>query len=387
MSEPTNSHNNSAALVVAPPEVTAIERAGAPQELVRLAQINPDLAQEAMAIIMSRPVDQYNPPLQPARAVAAALHQRATGQVCGRDFFVDNRMGLVPGYRGRIREASDRGIDDYIDEYRPFTAQENEEHEIQRGDTAKVCELHIPSRAKLCRDMGIMYKPVIGFGIVRAREKKNGRGEPIELTGGYTWDRKARNRALKDALSHAGYAKTAREVIADAQARGVVIDHDEEFLGKLDRDQAAHVVKAAEEQAFHRAEAAAGQVLADAGIVSEQPISEYDGPLATEWQLLHAKRDDHAPSGATYQKTGACLNLLFGQDHATRTKFLVWAYGDNADADTLTAGQCESIREFIKPAQQADGSWVPADHALAFLNEFKDYLYGPDNDDLFGEAA
>lgn len=252
---------------------SAIEQAGAPTEIVRLAQIEPELAKRALAIIASRPVDQYNPPLQPARAIAAVLYEQQTGQVCGRDFFVDNRMGIVPGYRGRMKEADDRGVSDYLDDYRPFSIDENKDHEIKPGDTAKVCELTIPARAKACREAGIPYRPTVGYGIIRAAEKVNREGKPIVLNGGYTWERKARNRALKDALSHAGFAKNAHEVIEDAQAEGLDLGHDAEFLGRLSRDQAAYVVESAQakqKQAYQQAEAQAAELLARVG-ASEEP--------------------------------------------------------------------------------------------------------------------
>jgi len=63
----------------------------------------------------------------------------------------------------------------------------------------------------------VQYKPTVGFGIVRASEKRNKKGEAITLQGGYTWDRKARNRALKDALSHAGFAARAAEIVDEAE--------------------------------------------------------------------------------------------------------------------------------------------------------------------------
>lgn len=254
-------------------ETTALAKAEAPSEIVRLGQLYPDLAQRAMAIIMSRPVDQYNTPLAPARAIAAALYEQQTGQICGQDFYADNRMGIVPGYRGRVKEAADRNVIDYIDDYRPFTQTEANEHDIKAGDTAKVCELTIPARAKACREAGIPFKPVVGFGIVRAAEKLNRDGKPLQLSGGYTWERKARNRALKDALSHTGIASTAAQVIETAQVAGYDLGHDAETLARLNRDQAVYVVETAqrkEQQAYQQAETQAAELLAQVG-ASEQP--------------------------------------------------------------------------------------------------------------------
>lgn len=211
-----NDQNNTRALTQQNGNAQLTGTADMPTELIRMQQVDPDVASRAFAIILARPVDQYNPPLQPARAIAAALYEQQTGQVCGRDFYVDNRMGVVPGYRGRMKEAADRGIADWMDDYRPFTAEENQEHGIQPGDSARVCELTVIQRAKACRDAGITYRPAVGFGIVKASEKVNRDGKPLQLSGGYTWERKARNRALKDALSHAGFAATAAEVLEDA---------------------------------------------------------------------------------------------------------------------------------------------------------------------------
>jgi hypothetical protein len=207
--------------------------------IARVQQYDPDLAKRAVGIWSSRPQDN---PISPQRALAAALYEQQTGQVCGRDFYVDENMGIVPGYRGINREAADAGAGSHIEQYRPFTAQENEEHEIQVGDTARACELTQVAVARQCREAGIKYQPVIGYGIVRAKEKINQYQKPIQLKGGYTWVRKATNRCFKDALRHAGLAATAEEVIEDAETNGVDVDVPES--AHLSVEQAERAVEA-----------------------------------------------------------------------------------------------------------------------------------------------
>ena len=390
MTQPNNGTNGNGALTVAPQNdaALAMQAAGAPPELVRIASVEPAIAQRAMAIIASRPVDQWTPALHPARAIAAALYEQNTGQVCGRDFYADNRMGIVPGYRGRQKEAADRNIMDYIEDYRMMRPDELEEHEIGVGDTARICELAIPARAKACREAGIVYKPTIGIGIVRAHEKVNKEGKPIRLDGGYDWVRKARNRALKDALSHAGFAKNAREVVEDAQHAGYDLGLDDGQLGKLSREQAVYATETAkrkQEQAYQQAEAQAAALLAQAQADAEDgEIIEPDaGPFADVRAFLNANPPCAVPEAKRAEWAKGCLRLLWGQNRELRDAFLTWAFG-TANADALTVQQCAGIIEFVKPAKVGD-EYVPDDKAIAFAGQFRAHLEGPDDADAFGD--
>lgn len=384
-----------------------------PVELARMQQVDPDIASRAFAIILARPVDQYNPPLQPARALAAALFERQTGQVCGRDFYVDNRMGLVTGYRGRMKEAADRGIAEYLDDYRPFTAEENEEHGIKAGDSARVCELTIISRAKACRDAGIKYRPTVGYGIVKANEKVNSKtGQAIQLSGGYTWERKARNRALKDALSHAGFAATAAEILEDANVpppEGAHLDQRQAQAWAQAEKQAAEVVGeyrslTPEEQSARFAE----NVDTMRGPQTDDPLG-VDAPAPQPETSASAQPQDEPPAGPEFdQLQGApderraentarlarlqtwlreeaakkpgdpsekqhkfalsSLATLCGRDNEDGQRaVIVWAFEQNSRAN-LSAGMCSALIEFI--GSKAENNWAPSAKALEFWKLF-----------------
>ncbi len=392
MTEPNGT--NGRALVVAPKNdaALAMQAAGAPPELVRMAEIQPEIAQRAMAIIASRPVDQWTPALHPARAVAAALYEQSTGQVCGRDFYADNRMGIVPGYRGLQVEIAERNIKDAMDDYRMLRPDELEEHEIGPGDTARVCELSIPSRARACREAGITYKPTIGIGIVRAAEKVNKDGRPIQLTGGFTWVRKARTRAYKDAMRHAGFSATAREVIEDAERAGFDLGdfNDKELQSRLTREQAVHVTKKAKDrqtQAYQEAERRAADLLAAVKAdVEEGEIIEHGAPQADPWAeeraFLHGKPPTAIPVEKRLAYAGRCLTLLFGQDAALADAFVKKFF--DADLGALDAGQLAGIIEFIGPTQDKTGQYVPSARAIEFAGRFREAVFGPDDGTLFG---
>ncbi len=104
-------------------------------------------------------------------ALAAAMYQAGTGQLLGRDFYVNERIGRMEGYRGVARDAVDRGIGDVQIKYRSLTAEEADDHEIQPGDTAVVCEVYQLRAWQLAQRIGQRYEPVTGVGVVRKIEK------------------------------------------------------------------------------------------------------------------------------------------------------------------------------------------------------------------------
>jgi hypothetical protein len=154
----------------------------------------------------------------------------------GRDFYVNEKVGRMEGYRGVARDANERGVGEVQIKYRPLTAEEAADHEIEAGDTAVACEVYQLRAWNVCQRMGQRYEPIVGVGVIRKVEKydkkstqrwdDNARryvqlpesGWRLQtLEGGMTWRKKAQNRAYKDALRHTpGMPASPEEVIADA---------------------------------------------------------------------------------------------------------------------------------------------------------------------------
>ncbi len=191
-------------------------------------------------------------------ALVGAFYQAATGQLLGRDFFLNDKLGRIEGYQGVERNAENRGVGELEIKYRRLTDEEREDHEVKPNDTAVVCEVYQLQVWKRKAELGLPYSPILGVGIIRESEKytntdnwvektrangskynyKDGlkpreQWKPITLEGGMTWRKKAQNRALKDALRHTpgGFA-TGEEVLADAAGRidGFVLPPEDAHL-------------------------------------------------------------------------------------------------------------------------------------------------------------
>lgn len=199
-------------------QTRAITVAGKAQEALDEAPIDPRLLMAAKAIqLMAGQDDAGYPKISADMALAAAMYQAGTGQMLGRDFYLNDKQGRMEGYRGVARDANERGVGEVQIKYRPLTAQEAEDNEVKPGDVAVACEVYQLRAWERCQRLGIRYEPVVGIGILWAREKVNQHGKPIFLAGGMTWRKKAQNRAYKDALRHTpGMPASPEEVIADA---------------------------------------------------------------------------------------------------------------------------------------------------------------------------
>jgi len=195
----------------------ALTVAGRAQEALDEAPIDPRLLMAAKAIqLMAGQDDQGYPKISADMALAAAMYQAGTGQMLGRDFYVNDKQGRMEGYRGVARDANERGVGEVQIKYRSLTTQEADDNEIKPGDVAVACEVYQLRAWERCQRLGIRYEPVVGIGILWAREKINSYGKPISLAGGMTWRKKAQNRAYKDALRHTpGMPASPEEVIAD----------------------------------------------------------------------------------------------------------------------------------------------------------------------------
>lgn len=207
-------------------------------------ELDPRMLMAAKAIqIMGGTNDDGTPKISTDMAIAAALYQAGTGQLVGRDFYVNDKVGRMEGYRGAARDAANRGAGELQIDYRPLRPDENEENEVKPGDTAYICEVYQLRAWRMAQKMGQPYKPIIGIGIVRETEKytdtdkwaQNNKGKwykaglkpreewkPIQLEGGMTWAKKAKNRAYKDALRHVpGAPISAAEILEEGALDGV----------------------------------------------------------------------------------------------------------------------------------------------------------------------
>ncbi len=151
------------------------------------------------------------------------------------DFYIVPGMGVVPGYRGEIKRQSGMKRSEPIVQPRQATAAEVDQNDIQPGDFLAVCDLIDPDAARQCRELGIKYVPITGYGIVRKAEtwesyewktSQNGKRYKSQLPEnqwtkrvnpptGRSWWWVARNRAEKDARRHWGGAVDADEVLAE----------------------------------------------------------------------------------------------------------------------------------------------------------------------------
>lgn len=226
------------------------------------ATIDPRLIMAAKAIqLMAGQDDKGNPKISADMALAAAMYQAGTGQLLGRDFYVNEKIGRMEGYRGVSRDAMDRGVGEVQIKYRPLTAQECEDHEIAAGDTAVVCEVYQLRAWQTSQRMGQPYEPISGVGVIRKIEKytahewkesssgkkyksplPENQWKPLVLEGGMTWRKKAQNRAYKEALRHVpGAHASAAEVLEEATIHGMTEQPPE--AARLSMEQAIEWAK------------------------------------------------------------------------------------------------------------------------------------------------
>jgi hypothetical protein len=170
------------------------------------------------------------------QAVRAAYHFKTTGETLGRDSYI----GLEGKVKGQILEgyrAIERNIrEDFQTKYRSLTPDECNEHEIQPGDRALVCEVYLLDTWAKCRAMGIPYQPIVGVTVVRKGERLN---VPNTKTAHWVLQKQARKDALRQVP---GLAVTGEEVTDAAEAAG--IKPDVPIGVQLSREQAIALVKA-----------------------------------------------------------------------------------------------------------------------------------------------
>lgn len=237
-------------------QTKALTVAAKAQEALDSTQLDPRLLMVAKAMqLMSGQDRDGNPNITGDLAIAAALYQAGTGQMLGRDFYVNEKVGRMEGYRGVARDANERGVGEVQIKYRPLTAEEATDHEIEAGDTAVACEVYQLRAWNVCQRMGQRYEPIVGIGVIRKVEKYDKKstqkwndnerryvqlpesGWRLQtLEGGMTWRKKAQNRAYKDALRHTpGMPASPEEVITEA---AMTLDELPPEAARLDMAQA-----------------------------------------------------------------------------------------------------------------------------------------------------
>jgi hypothetical protein len=346
-----------------------------------LAQVtmDPRLLMAAKAIqLMSGKNEDGTPKISDEMAIAAALYQAGTGQLVGRDFYVNDKVGRMEGYRGVARDASDRGAGELELRYRPLTAAENAEHEIEPGDIAYACEVYQLRAWRVAQRMSVeartpcTYQPITGIGVVREIEKydrkstqkwleseKRSERQPkaqwrkLDLEGGMTWAKKARNRAYKDALRHVpGAPATVDEVLEEGALQGV---ERPEMGARLNMDQAQEWVKQGIQAQVSTPSTNApppaddshdAELFEEGDYAPETPATD---ALLVQIinRLVEQSKINCEPADAKLIKTAnGHLSCLCRGDDAQRHALLATLFGLKTSKD-LTIGQAETLVAWI----------------------------------------
>lgn len=390
-----------------------------------LAEVAVDakILQAAKAIQLMYGTDESGvPKISSDLAIVAALYALGTGQIVGQDYYLDARLGKIPGYQGVQKEADQRGVGNYTEVYRNFSDAEIAEHGILPGDVAKVCEITQLDVLAQCRQMGVPYHPVVGFGIVRKKEmfktfkweertRQNGtkynwkvelpedQWVPLEKEGGYDFVRIARNRAHKDGLRHTNRAHASvADVLVDAAREGVEVDIPEtlhptveqaelfvaasKLIAEVERERQKTT---AEERAAKRAgvfgapkgfegfgdeEEETGkhtdprQVPVDEPVLVSKLTRPYAPELLKEWVGQAADAEAEADPGTLKDADKKAKNKAWAAvklllpQAADADKLLVLEYLCGGPCKTVA--WCNAIVGWCDPEQQVEtGEWIP----------------------------
>jgi len=419
-----SSQGQSSALVKANPaalaqaEQTAAHIAAATPVIEALQRINPDLASRVLAILASQGQER---PLSLDRAVSAAAWELKTGHVIGRDAYVDQKMGVLDGYRGIQMDAARAG-GHYDEKYRALSAEEAAECDppLRPGDVAVACEVTVLAayretlqvqelEQRLHGQISTVYHPLLGIGIVRKEEKYDcevwddgqrryvllpeEKWRPKKLSGGWSWSAKARIRAKRAALKQvAGAQVDAREILAEAAAEGLALPPATAQLSAAQAE--AWVAQQRQLGAVSAAPAADGDpaaVLKRHGDAMRGPANfqgfgdddEDDGDdgWLNEDESGGAPRVDprqeiierlrklaaNQPAPQTEQavkKARANVSNLVGNDRH-KGKALLKLLFERDSSNDLTVGECEALSQWIasRPNGQ-NGEWLPSMKAI-----------------------
>ena len=259
------------------PAAVHIEAAKAIIDAIK--DLDPSLATRVIAIMAGAPADR---PLTVDKAFAAASYEAKTGAVVGRDFYVDSKLGNIPSVRGIEREVSSVS-GDYQVSFRPPRNEELEQVDppLMPGDMLYVCEitqlavykqvLQIQALEKqVSGKISTVYLPIVGIGVLREKERFTGTRKwddftnsyqavpkdkwvPLDLSPNFSWDKKVRIRAKRDALKKIpGFGATVREVIEEAESEGIDMDLPND--GHVSIEQAHELARQRRQEAARRAE-------------------------------------------------------------------------------------------------------------------------------------
>lgn len=350
----------------------------AQMRMALIANADKDMALRIFSILASYPTKK---PITFEQAFAAYVYEvKHPGQQLGRDFYIEPSIGLMPGYPGIEKDTVARKAGHLDVRYRVMTHEELEENEIKPGDSTAVCEIYQLDIWERMRRMGLRYQPIIGFGIVRDKEKwvtEDWVGEwpnrkkvplkepkPVELSGGYTWHRKARNRAYKDALRHTpGLPTDSVDLIAKfVEAHGQeALPADQSVLEKLPFERLRLMLENAEDALVALADLDSGRLEAlrarmqtqaeerasdllpehepEAAPVAESPVSDDELDQLRRRILAETVAHTEAPTERQRVFTDSTLQLL-APNIDERQLLLEWLLGPEHD---LTRGDCEAI--------------------------------------------
>jgi len=352
-----------------------------------------DMAKRVFAILASRPKGKEVPL---ALAIGCYFYELANpDERLDRDFFLDKTMGIVPSYQGVAKQSQRRGVGTVDYDYRPMTADEKDEMDIEEGDSGIVCiatQVEVKAKMELLHQT---YHPILGFGIVKNKdkwtdEKWEGWGDnrrkvklpapiKVELSGGYTWGRKARNRAKKDADRHIpGMPQSNVEFIEDFLDRvgQDALPGDIDTLESLPTERLRTLLESAERQAQTltptvKAAAAEGYAedqdtrrrAANEGIDfdHQEPAAAEPAPESTDEPLpadlaaiepirLKLNQFGHLNTPATAEMQAKIEEMLTAleSDESLRLAFAAWAWSES----TATEGVYRALFDWLRPTRQ-----------------------------------
>lgn len=356
--------------------------------LAVIANADKDMALRIFSIMASWPAKQR--PISFEQAFAAYVYESThPGQQLGRDFYIEPSVGVMIGYPGVEKDAVERKVGHLEVRYRVMSVEESELNEIKPGDSTAVCEVYQLDVWERMRRMGVRYEPIVGFGIVRDKEKwiteewtgdygnrrkvKLDEPKPVELSGGYTWHRKARNRAYKDALRHVpGLPKDSVDLVANFvdQHGDDALPAERELLEQLPFERLRVLLENAADVAEALTSLDAGKIAElqqklanqrqkDAEFVGfgDEPeeVRVYQPPaegIEGIRERILAEAQNHAdelPTERQLRFANYTLALV-APEAEERAMLLEWLFGPNHE---LTQGDCEAIIAWGKVAKSS----------------------------------
>lgn len=266
---------------------------------VNRAAVDPEIIAMASAIYTSG-----EGAISKEQAVRAAYHFHTTGEVMGRDSYVGTKGKVagqvLEGYRAVGRKINQ----EYQVKYRPLTVAENEMHGVQPGDKTLACEVYLLDTWAKCRQMGVPYEPIVGVTIIPKSDTQS-----VPKTKSLYWvlQKQARVDALRQIP---GLAVSPEEVFEEAESAGIHVERPD---GRVDRDQAALLVKAEAERVAREESAQAGTTIVESK-ATPAAASEAD----REFAALPSRGEELRQQAAT--KAAAEAAAKAADEHPVQTQ-------------------------------------------------------------------